>query len=141
VLAGGLARRRDLLVNVASGAGTRAIPYLSAYVTSKAALTRLTENLAAEVQVFGLRVFAMQPGTVRTAIAESVLNSEEARRWLPWFAQMFEQGQDQPPERVGELMVSLASGRADKLSGRFLAVEWDVEGLADQADELVSAMP
>src|SRR5262249_57794157 len=38
VLPGMLARRRGRVVNVASGAGTRAIPYLSAYVTSKAAL-------------------------------------------------------------------------------------------------------
>jgi hypothetical protein len=30
----------------------------------------------------------------------------------------------------------LASGRADALSGRFLAVEWDVEGLVRRAEEL-----
>jgi hypothetical protein len=32
--------------------------------------------------------------------------------------------------------VFLASGRADGLSGRFLAVEWDVEEFVRRADEL-----
>jgi NAD(P)-dependent dehydrogenase (short-subunit alcohol dehydrogenase family) len=136
VLPGMLARRRGCIINVASGAGTRAIPNLSAYVTSKAALIRLTENLAAEVQEAGVRVFAIQPGTVRTAMALSVLNSEEARRWIPWFAEMFERGQDVPAEKAGRLVVFLASGEADPLSGRFLAAEWDVEGLARRADEM-----
>jgi NAD(P)-dependent dehydrogenase (short-subunit alcohol dehydrogenase family) len=136
VLPGMLARRRGRIVNVASGAGTRAIPHLSAYVTSKAALIRLTENLAAEVQDFGVRVFAIQPGTVWTAMAESALNSGEARRWLPWFAELFERGQDVPPERAGQLVAFLASGQADVLSGRFLAVEWDCEALARRAGEI-----
>ncbi|HYT90024.1 MAG TPA: SDR family oxidoreductase [Gemmataceae bacterium] len=136
VLPGMLRRRRGRIVNVASGAGTRAIPYLSAYVTSKAALIRLTENLATEVQGTGVSVFAIQPGTVRTALAESVLDSEEARRWLPWFAELFARGEDVPPERAGEMVVLLASGRADVLSGRFLAVEWGIEEVLRQASEI-----
>jgi hypothetical protein len=49
---------------------------------------------------------------------------------------MFERGQDQPAEQAGQLVAFLASGRADGLSGRFLAVEWDVEALARRAGEL-----
>jgi NAD(P)-dependent dehydrogenase (short-subunit alcohol dehydrogenase family) len=139
VLPGMLARGSGRIVNVASGAGTRAIPNLSAYVTSKAALLRLTENLAAEVQRAGVRVFSIQPGTVRTAMAEAVLHSAEARRLLPWLAEVFEGGQDVPPERAGRLVVYLASGRVDGLSGRFLAVGWDVEGLARRAGELAGS--
>jgi hypothetical protein len=81
-------------------------------------------------------VFSIQPGTVRTAMAEAVLHSEEARRLLPWFLTIFEQGQDVPPERAGRLVVLLASGRANALSGRFLDVEWDVEALARRGAEL-----
>src|SRR5262249_47406851 len=68
VLPGMLARRRGRIVNIASGAGTHPIPNLSAYVTSKTSLIRLTENLAAETEPSGVRVFAVQPGTVRTAM-------------------------------------------------------------------------
>jgi NAD(P)-dependent dehydrogenase (short-subunit alcohol dehydrogenase family) len=136
ILPGMLSRRRGRIVNVASGAGTRPIGNLSAYVTAKAALIRLTENLAAEMHDAGVRVFAIQPGTVRTAMAESVLNSEEARQRLPWFAAIFEKGQDVPPEAAGRLVVLLASGRADALAGRLLAVEWDIEELMRRASEL-----
>jgi NAD(P)-dependent dehydrogenase (short-subunit alcohol dehydrogenase family) len=136
VLPGMLARRQGRIINIASGAGTRAIAYLSAYVTGKAALIRLTENLHAEVHSLGVRVFAVQPGTVRTAMAESVLNSEECRRWMPWFADVFARRQDLPPELAGRLVTLLACGQADALSGRFLAAEWDIDELLLRAGGL-----
>src|SRR5438552_12574435 len=89
-----IARGRGRIINVASGAGTRAIPYMSAYVTSKAALIRFSETLAAEVATCGISVFAIQPGTVRTRMAEDVLNSPKDLRWLPWFKKIFDQGED-----------------------------------------------
>jgi NAD(P)-dependent dehydrogenase (short-subunit alcohol dehydrogenase family) len=136
VLPGMLARRRGRIINVASGAGTRAIPYLSGYVTGKAALIRLTENLAEEVRGQGVSVFAIQPGMVRTTMAEEALNSEAGRTWLPWLREASERGDDVPPEHAAHLVLLLATGRADALSGRFLDVAWDVAGLARQADEV-----
>ena len=62
------ARRKGRIVNIASGGGARAFPCLSAYVTSKTALIRFSECLAAEVEANGVHVFAIGPGTVRTAI-------------------------------------------------------------------------
>jgi NAD(P)-dependent dehydrogenase (short-subunit alcohol dehydrogenase family) len=133
VLPGMIARGSGRIVNVASGAGTVAIPYLGAYVTSKTALIRLTEILAAEAAEHGVKVFAVEPGTVRTAMAESVLGSEEGRRWMPWFRDIFEQGRDVPPDHAARLVIFLASGRADTLSGRYFTVADDVLGLADLA--------
>ena len=68
VLPGMLARGHGRIVNVSSGAGLTAIPMLSAYVVSKTALYRLSENLAAETCGHGVMVFAIDPGLVRTAI-------------------------------------------------------------------------
>lgn len=131
-------RRRGRIINVASGAGTRAIPALSAYVVSKAALIRLTENLAAEVRGQGIQVFAIQPGTVRTAMAKEALASEAGLRWMPWFREIFERGLDVPPDRAAQLVLLLASGRADALTGRFFAVEENVERLlVEQADRVL----
>lgn len=62
VLSGMLARGRGRIVNVCSGVGLTAIPMLSAYVVSKTALYRLSENLAAETGGHGVMVFAIDPG-------------------------------------------------------------------------------
>jgi NAD(P)-dependent dehydrogenase (short-subunit alcohol dehydrogenase family) len=132
VLPGMIARGRGRIVNVASGAGTWAIPHLGAYVTSKTALIRLTEVLAAEVGELGVRLFAIEPGTVRTAMAESALESEAGKRWMPWFREVFVQGRDVPPDRAATLVRLVASGRADALSGRFFTIADDVLALAER---------
>jgi NAD(P)-dependent dehydrogenase (short-subunit alcohol dehydrogenase family) len=134
VLPGMIARRRGRIVNVASGAGTWAIPYLSAYVVSKTALIRLTEVLAAEVAAHGVSAFAIEPGTVRTAMAEHALQSEGGRRWLPWLGAIFDEGRDVPAAVAARLVLLLASGRADPLSGRFFTVADDVLGLAARGE-------
>src|SRR5262249_1320754 len=133
VLPAMIARGRGRIVNVASGAGTWAIPYLGAYVTSKTALIRLTEVLAAETAEHGVAVFAIEPGTVRTAMAQSVLESNAGRQWLPWFRDVFEQGRDVAPVHAVRLVLLLASGRADPLSGRFLTISDDVLELTERA--------
>jgi NAD(P)-dependent dehydrogenase (short-subunit alcohol dehydrogenase family) len=136
VLPGMMARGRGRIVNVASGAGTAAIPNLSAYVVSKSALIRLSECLAAEARASGVCVFAVQPGTVRTAMAEQALSSEAGRRWLPWFQDYFDQGRDVPPEVAARLVLFLASGRGDALSGRFLDACADYARLAQEAERI-----
>lgn len=60
-------------MNVSSGVGFAAIPMLSAYVVSRTALYRLSENLAAETRGHGVMVFTINPGLMRTAISESAL--------------------------------------------------------------------
>jgi NAD(P)-dependent dehydrogenase (short-subunit alcohol dehydrogenase family) len=133
VLPGMIARGGGRIVNVASGAGTFALPYLGAYVTSKTALIRFTEILALEAEAHGIKVFAIEPGTVRTDMAEYALESREGQRWLPWLGEIFKRGEDVPPDRAANLLVLLASGRADTLSGRFFTINDDVMGLVERA--------
>jgi NAD(P)-dependent dehydrogenase (short-subunit alcohol dehydrogenase family) len=109
---------------------------MSAYSTSKAALIRLTENLAVELADSGVSVFAIQPGTVRTAMTDAALRDESAAFWLPWLAQTFQEGRDVPPEKAAQLVLFLASGRADGLSGRFFDVAEDAEGMVQRAEEV-----
>jgi NAD(P)-dependent dehydrogenase (short-subunit alcohol dehydrogenase family) len=133
VLPGMIARGGGRIVNAASGAGTFAIPFLGAYATSKTALIRFTEILALETAPHRIRVFAIEPGTVRTSMAEHALESDEGRRWMPWFGEIFRRGEDVPPEHAADLVALLASGRADTLSGRFFTIKDDVIGLAERA--------
>ena len=135
VLPGMITREGGRIVNVASGAGTFAIPYLGAYVTSKTALIRFTEIVALEAGAHGVMVFAIEPGTVRTTMTEYALKSEEGQRWMPWFSEIFKRGENVPPSHVAELVVMLASGRADSLSGRFFTIKDEVVGLVERAGD------
>ena len=114
------------IVNVGSGGG-----YLpttpgrigdTAYGPSKAALYRFGEVLAAQLQPHGVAVFTISPGLVRTALTERLGDS------APWT----------PPELAPRLVRALASGRADRLAGRYLHAEHDdIEDLIARADEVV----
>jgi len=134
VLPGMIARGRGRIVNIASGV----LPYpnLSAYVTSKTALVRFSEVLAAETRTRGVYVFAIGPGTTHTAMSEHSLTSEEGRRWIPWFGRIFSEKLDVPMDRPVRLVVDLASGRADALSGRLLTVFDDLDALLLRAAEI-----
>jgi NAD(P)-dependent dehydrogenase (short-subunit alcohol dehydrogenase family) len=134
VLPGMIARHGGRIVNLCSGGGATMFPYFSAYVTAKTALIRFSECLAHEVKPHGIAVFAMGPGTVRTAMSEHSLNSPEGKKWLPWFADIFTEGRDLPAERPAELLCQLASGRFDALSGRYLYP-------ADDLEQLLAAVP
>jgi NAD(P)-dependent dehydrogenase (short-subunit alcohol dehydrogenase family) len=134
VLPGMLERRRGCIVNVSSYAATRPSPYLSAYAAGKAAVVSFTEALATETDESGVTVFALTPGHVRTALVRNMLESEEGRRWLPDVANSRPVNVD----RAAEMVAFLASGRADRLTGRFFHALDDIEALVERADEIIA---
>ena len=134
VLPGMVARRLGRTVNIASSAIP--VPYFSSYATGKTGLIRFTETTAAELAPHDVKVFALAPGTVRTAMSEYSLNSPEGRRWLPWFQRIFEEGLNISAERPARMVVELASGRADAFSGRLLSVSDDLDLLLKNEKEI-----
>jgi NAD(P)-dependent dehydrogenase (short-subunit alcohol dehydrogenase family) len=129
-------RRRGRVVNVSSRAGNTAIPFASAYVTSKTALTRLTEVAAAEARPHDVFVFAIEPGTVRTAMTEQLMSSDAGRAWLPWYRGTFDEGNDASPEESAALVARLAAGDADALTGRLVSRADDLDALVADAERL-----
>lgn len=64
-----LERAQGAIVNVTSIAGSRVHPFAgTAYATSKAALTSLTREMAADFGPRGIRVNAISPGEIDTSI-------------------------------------------------------------------------
>ena len=135
VLPGMLARRRGRIITLAGSDPSQATPYFTAYDGTKAAILRFTESLAAELKEYGVTVFAVAPGGVHTAMVDELVASPWSRSLAPDIGD-FEKYWLAPPERVAALCVSLASGRADALSGRRLHVAQDVEELVRRADEI-----
>ena len=71
------------IINIVSSAATLPIAHLSAYAVGKAAATRLTETVDLEQRAFGVRAFALHPGTIVTDMARDTMASPEAVRWIP----------------------------------------------------------
>lgn len=126
-LPGMMERRSGRIINIVTGAFSA--PYLSAYLASKTALVRATECLAAEAGPFGVALFSVAPGTVRTSMSMHSLTSVEGRRWIPWYERIFEEGLDLPPKRPAAMVAALASGRYDALSGLYLSSHDDLDAL------------
>lgn len=125
VLPGMIERKRGRIINVGSGAGGWP-SFASAYPVSKAALFRLTDCLAAMAGPYGVSVFAISPGLVHTAMADGMQMFKDVpeSEWIP-------------AERAGELCVTLATGKADRLSGRYLHVKMDIDEMVQRADEII----
>jgi NAD(P)-dependent dehydrogenase (short-subunit alcohol dehydrogenase family) len=113
-----IARRRGRIVNIVTGAVPAA--YLSPYMSSKTALVRATECLAGETKPHGIALFSVAPGTVKTDMSMHSAHSQEGRQWIPWFRRIFDEHLDLPPEKPAQLLLELASGKADSLSGLYL---------------------
>jgi 3-oxoacyl-[acyl-carrier protein] reductase len=123
VIPGMIERGRGRIVNTGSGAGYLPGQRTTAYGASKAALYRFGEGLALQLEQHGIPVFTISPGLVQTRMNEDRLPED-----APWT----------PPELAPQLVRVLASGRADKLTGRYIHAEHDeIEDLIRRADEIV----
>ena len=138
-----IARRRGRIINVASRGGLIVFERASAYCVSKAALIRLSQFLAAETKEQGIAVFAIHPGTVRTPMNEYMRTAEIVRQRAPLIQQnrqkIYDEGTDDPIEQSVDLVLLLASGKADALSGRFLSIDDDVNELVRRIEEIQRA--
>jgi NAD(P)-dependent dehydrogenase (short-subunit alcohol dehydrogenase family) len=126
VLPGMIERGRGRIVVLGSGASYLPVSVAGAstsYGPSKAAVGRFAENLAEEVAPYGVAVFLISPGLVQTDMTSARMGPD-----APWT----------PPELAPRLIRVLASGRADRLAGRYLHAEHDdVEQLIGRTDEVI----
>jgi NAD(P)-dependent dehydrogenase (short-subunit alcohol dehydrogenase family) len=141
VLAGMVAAGRGRIINVTSHAGVYRWPLLSAYATSKAALVKLTETLAEEARPYGVSAFSVDPGILPIGLGGAALDSTADRRTPEgrvsgWIRDQLTSGHGADPDQAADLVIALAGGHADRLSGRHLTVTDNLDGLLRRIDQI-----
>ena len=104
-----LARRRGVILNVASRAAIDRPAGLAAYSASKASVLVLTEVLQREVASDGIRVNAIVPTTIDTPANRAAMPKADFSQWTP-------------PDRIAAVLLWLASDAGATVRGGFIPV-------------------
>ena len=123
-----LAQGRGVILNIASMYGLVAAPERLAYCVSKAGVVMLTRALGIEWAGRGVRVNAIAPGYVRTALVEGLV--ERGRLDIPRLERRTPQGRLGSVEEVAEVALFLASERAGFMVGQTVVLDggWSAWG-------------
>lgn len=127
VFAPAMLRGGGAVVNIASISGVRASALRVAYGTSKAALMHLTKQQALELGVMGIRVNAVAPGPVDTAMAKQV-HTASIRADYHDAIPLNRYGEER---EIAEAVFFLCSDAASYVNGQTLAVDggFDAAGI------------
>ena len=107
------------IVNITSISGLRASTLRTAYGTSKAGLAHLTKQQAAELASLGIRVNAVAPGPVDTAMAKAV-HTPEIRKTITTTCRSTATGSK---KNWRKSIFFLCSDRASYITGQVIAVD------------------
>ena len=111
---------RGSLVNVASIMAHRGLRQLTAYSATKGAVAALTRGLAVEYAPFGIRVNALCPGFVHTALTARALKNPAIEKALVESTALRRLGL---PVEIASAALFLASDEASYVTGAELAVD------------------
>lgn len=131
-------KRAGYVVNIVSSGGVGdPHAYMTSYASSKTGLMRMTEGLAREVAPYDVKVFAVAPPAILTQMTRFIMEDDGGKRWRPGFKEVFERGEDSPPELIANLLLRLVDGSADRLTGRYILATDDLDETLARADAIV----
>jgi dehydrogenase/reductase SDR family protein 4 len=108
------------IINIASIAGLRPQRHSLLYSMTKAALIMMTQSYALELGPRGVRVNAIAPGLIQTALSEHYWKDEAQRDKVMANQPIQRLGQ---PSDVAELALLLASEKGSYITGQTLTVD------------------
>ncbi len=116
-----IARRAGKIVNIASGAAYKGLPFLSHYVTSKGAMLGFTRALARELGVHNLNVNSLAPGLIMSdSIAANQEHIDTNRDRVVASRALKRDGY--PEDLIGGL-IFLCSSDSDFMTGQTLLID------------------
>jgi len=121
------ARGGGVIVNVASLAGLKGGPGMTAYSASKGAIVAFTKALAAELAPDGIRVNAMCPGWIDTPFNQPAIDfmgGREAQEAT--VRQIVPLGRQGVPEEIARGLLFLASNASSYMTGQALVIDGGV---------------
>ena len=116
------------VVAFSGGGATGAFPRYDAYAASKAAVVRLVENLALELQAEQVRVNCVAPGFVLTKMHRDTLAAGAERVGRDYFdrtLRALESGEGDSPELAASLVSFLLSDASEPITGKLISARWD----------------
>jgi NAD(P)-dependent dehydrogenase (short-subunit alcohol dehydrogenase family) len=115
------AQRSGSIVNVSSIYGQKGFPGASLYVASKHAIIGLTRSAALEAAAYGVRVNAVGPGPVQTAMFDRVAGGD-AQAKAAYLATVPQQRAGQP-EEIAAAIAYVSSPQAGYLTGQTIYLD------------------
>jgi len=124
------------IVNISSIAGVTGLPRRNAYGAAKAGIASMTRSMACEWAGRGIRVNAIAPGFVTTALVQKL--EREGSIDMARLQSRIPMGRLARPEEVAETILFLCSSAASYVTGAVLSVDggWAAFGDAGPASPL-----
>ena len=116
------------IVTFSGGGATAPLPRFDAYACSKAAVARLTENVAIELAGQGVRVNCVAPGFVATDIHRSTLAAGPDLAGVDYFERTRAglKGGGVPASEAAELVCQLLEDDVEApFTGKLISAQWD----------------
>ena len=114
-------RSTGAIVHMSSVNGSLAIPSIASYNVSKGGINQLTRVMALALADKGIRVNAVAPGTIATALARSaVLTSDDAKARIMSRTPLRRLGE---PAEIADVVAFLLSDAASYMTGEVVVVD------------------